>query len=297
MRITLLLVTVMALWGSAFASSKLAVAAAPHEVAGFLRFGIGTLVLLALGPPRLAPADAARAGGLGLLGVFGYNALFFLALSLAPAADGSVIVPMTAPLVVVVVSALLGRERLARKRIAGLIGAAAGGALFFAGIAGSGPHRLLGDAVFVAAAVCWAGYTFFGAPVLARLPAPAVTAYATAVGTVALGLLAAPALETVAWSDLSAEFWWSTVYSGVLPTALAYSLYYRAVRAVGAATAASAMFLVPVFGLACAWALLGETIAPLQAAGAALLVTGAWFATRRRAALPAGQPKSRPSPR
>ncbi|MCM6775793.1 DMT family transporter [Nocardia sp. CDC159] len=298
MRITLSLIVVMVLWGSAFACSKLAVGAVPHEVAGFLRFGIGTLALLVLGIPRLAPADAVRAGGLGLIGVFGYNALFFLGLSLAPAADGSVIVPMTAPLLTVAVTALLGRIRLARTHVLGLITAIVGGVLFFLGIPAAGSSRLLGDLAFVGAAVCWAGYTILGAPMLSRLPAFTVTVCATAAGTVALGILAAPALTTVPWSDLSAGFWLNTLYLGVLPTALAYSLYYRAVHAAGPATASSAMFLVPVFGLACAWLLLGETIGPLQAVGATLLLLGAWFATaatRTRPAMITEQPSAQRS--
>jgi drug/metabolite transporter (DMT)-like permease len=40
------------------------------------------------------------------------------------------------------------------------------------------------------------------------------------------------------------------------------------------------MFLVPAFGLACAWLLLGESIAPVQALGAALMFAGAWLNTR-----------------
>ncbi|WP_330250163.1 DMT family transporter [Nocardia sp. NBC_00565] len=284
MRIRLLLVLVMALWGSAFASSKLAVNEVPHEVAGFLRFLIGTIVLLiVLRAPRLPVADGVRAAGLGLVGVFGYNFLFFLGLSLAPAADGSVIVPMAAPIFTVVVTALRGHTRLSPIRIIGLTTAIAGAGVFFAGIPTTGANRLLGDLVFLAAAACWASYTMLGAPLLARLSAPTVTVYATAAGTLALGLFAAPALPDVPWSDLSLEFWLNQAYLGILPTALAYVLYYRAVGQVGPATASAAMFLVPAFGLTCAWILLGESISPVQALGAALMFVGAWLNTRRAA--------------
>lgn len=281
MRIRLLLVLVMALWGSAFASSKLAVHEVPHAVAGFLRFLIGTIVLLiVLRAPRLPAADAARAAGLGLIGVFGYNFLFFLGLSLAPAADGSVIVPMAAPILTVAVTALFGRTRLPLIRMVGLTTAIAGAGVFFLGIPASGSHRLLGDLVFLAAAACWASYTIFGAPLLSRLSAPTVTVYATAAGTLALGIVAAPDLSDVAWSELDFEFWLNQAYLGMLPTALAYVLYYQAVRQVGAATASAAIFLVPAFGLSCAWILLGESISAVQGLGAALMFIGAWLNTR-----------------
>ncbi|QBS41188.1 EamA family transporter [Nocardia sp. CS682] len=273
---------VMALWGSAFASSKLAVHDVPHEVAGFLRFLLGTVVLvIVLRLPRLPTTEAARVAGLGLIGVFGYNVLFFLGLSLAPAADGSVIVPMTAPVITVVVLAVRSRTRPSGARALGLAAAVIGGVVFFVGIPSSGGQRLLGDLVFLGAAACWACYTMLGAPILARLAAPTVTVYASAAGTAALGVFAAPALPGVAWSELGPEFWLNQAYLGVLPTALAYVLYYRAVGQVGPATAATAMFLVPAFGLAGAWVVLGETIAPVQGVGAALMFVGAWLNTRK----------------
>ncbi|MBF6124268.1 DMT family transporter [Nocardia brasiliensis] len=290
MRIRLMLVLVMALWGSAFASSKLAVHDVPHEVAGFLRFLIGSLVLIVvLRPVRLPAAEFTRIAGLGLIGVFGYNLFFFLGLSLAPAADGSVIVPMTAPVLTFAVLSALGRTRLSRSGALGLTIAVLGGIVFFVGIPSTGGHRLLGDLAFIAAAACWAGYTMLGAPILARHAAPTVTVYATAAGTAVLGLLAAPVLPAVAWSELSLGFWLNQAYLGILPTALAYVLYYRAVGQVGPATASTAMFLVPAFGLACAWVLLGETIAPVQAVGAAAMLVGAWLSTRK-AAPPAATP-------
>ncbi|MCZ9347614.1 DMT family transporter, partial [Streptomyces sp. TRM76130] len=86
----------MVLWGSAFPSSKYAVGHVPHEVAALFRFGGGAIVLLLITffrrpqqtPPLRAVAGACVAG---LVGVFGYNALFFWGVTMAPASDGGVI--------------------------------------------------------------------------------------------------------------------------------------------------------------------------------------------------------------
>jgi len=282
----------MALWGSAFASSKLSVQAVPHEVAAALRFGIGAVILLvahtlARAEP-LRPRAVGLAAGLGMFGIFGYNACFFLALSLAPSADGSVIVPVTAPVITVAVSALLGRRKLTARAAVGLATAVAGAVVFFVGIPAGGSTRLAGDLIFLGAAACWACYTMLGAPVLAKLPAFGVTTWATTAGGAALALLAIPRFGEVTWSALGAGFWVNAGYLAVLPTALAYVLYYRVVREAGPTTAASAMFLVPVFGLACSWLLLGESITAWQGAGAVLMLAGAWLATivRTRRAQP-----------
>ncbi|MEV4128025.1 EamA family transporter [Nocardia sp. NPDC049707] len=56
------------------------------------------------------------------------------------------------------------------------------------------------------------------------------------------------------------------------------------------ATATAAMFLVPAFGLSCAWIVLGESISLTQALGAALMFAGAWLNTRSEARQPTRQP-------
>jgi drug/metabolite transporter (DMT)-like permease len=282
-RTYLMLVLVMAFWGSAFASSKLAVQEVPHEVAALLRFGIGAVVLLVLhsvlARGRIGGRDLGKVAGLGMLGMFGYTTFFFLAISLAPSVDGSVIVPVAAPVITVAVTALLGRRRLTVRSISGLLAAVAGAAVFFVGIPDGGSSRFTGDLLFLGAAACWSAYTICGAPVLSRLPAFTVTTFATTAGALGLGVLALPSVGTVHWSALDTGFWLNQAYLATLPTALAYVLYYSAVRQVGPAAASSAMFLVPVFGLSCSWLLLGESITPVQAIGSAFMLVGAWLAT------------------
>ncbi|WP_168211364.1 DMT family transporter [Actinosynnema sp. ALI-1.44] len=283
MRTYLMLVLVMAFWGSAFALSKVAVHDVPPQVASFFRFGLGAVVLLVLHSvlvrKRTAGKDLGKIAGLGMVGMFAYNSCFFLALSLAPSADGSVIIPVSSPVITVAVTALMGRRRLTVRAVSGLGIAVAGAAVFFAGITGGGSGRILGDLLFLAAACCWATYTICGVPLLGRLPALTVTTFAAAAGALGLGALAVPFFGGIDWSALDAGFWLNQAYLATLPTALAYVMYYQAVGRVGPATASSAMFLVPVFGLLGSWIVLGESITPVQAVGAAGMLAGAWLAT------------------
>ncbi|TCO50665.1 DMT family transporter [Actinocrispum wychmicini] len=292
MRTYLMLVLVMAFWGSAFASSKIAVQAIPHEVAASLRFAIGAVILLVmhtvLSRHRVSRRDLGKVAGLGMLGVFGYNMFFFFALSLAPSSDGSVIVPVLTPVITVAVTAVTGRQRLSTRVMLGLATAVAGAVVFFAGIPAGGSGRLVGDLLFLGAAGCWVAYTICGAPLLKRLPAFTVTTFASTAGAIALALVAIPSFGDVHWAGLTAGFWVNQLYLAALPTALAYVMYYAAIREVGPATAASAMFLVPVFGLACSWLLVDESITPVQAVGSACMLLGAWLATVRRTTVRAG---------
>ncbi|RVX41313.1 drug/metabolite transporter (DMT)-like permease [Nonomuraea polychroma] len=288
----LLLVTTMLLWGSGFSSSKVIVDHLPHSVVAVLRFGGGALTLLVAlrlsrrdgeggGRRRSSPQDWARAAGAGVLGVFVYNLLFFWGLSLAPAIDGSTIVPVMSPVLTTAFLLVTRQDKASAARVAGLACGAAGAAIFFVGsggAAGGGQVRLAGDLLFLLSAGCWAGFTLLGRRVLAGIEPLRATTYATVSGAVLLAIYSAPAAVEVAWHDVPAYVWLNVVFVALGPTAVANLLYYRGVQAVGPASASIMMFLVPVVGTACSALLLDESFGAVQAVGAAVLSVGAVLA-------------------
>jgi drug/metabolite transporter (DMT)-like permease len=282
-----MLTLTVALWGSAFPASKVVVDSVPHQVAALLRFGFGGLVIVAwlLASGRrltVSLADLGRTAVAGMLGVFGYNTLFFWGLSLAPSIDGSIIVPVFAPVITTAISVLLLRERTSGARIAGLALGIGGSVVFLLGVGSlADGRRLLGDLVYLAAAVSWSAYTLVAKRILKGDPLKA-TALATLCGSVALAAFAAPALHSVDWSGLSGDFWLIVAYLAVGPTAIAYVFYYRGVHAVGPTTASVMMFLSPVFGGLGSALFLHEKLTWLQAAGTALMVVGALLAVTGR---------------
>lgn len=285
MRRLLPLVLTMAFWGSSFATSKITVGSVPAPLAAAIRFAGGAVILLAVvlstgQGVRLDRRGWSMVGLLGLLGVFGYNILFFAALTMAPASDGSSIVPVLSPVITTVATAALSREHLPRRRWTGLALAGAGAVVFFVGTSteAATPHRILGDLVFVAAAAVWSAYTICGRPVLRRFPPLPVTAYACVAGALLLACAAIPTLGQVRAADLTGRFWLVEIYLMVFPTAVAFPLFYRGVRGLGPARAATMMFLVPVFGLVLAFVLLGETVSVVQGIGSAAMLAGAWLA-------------------
>jgi len=294
----LLLTTTMVLWGSGFSSSKQVVEHLPHPVAATLRFGGGALVLLAVlrlshrdragdRARRASARDWARVAGVGVLGVFAYNMIFFWGLSLAPAIDGSVIVPVLSPVLTTSFLLVTGKERASAARIAGLGAGAAGAVVFFIGTAGApvtaggGGNRLAGDALFLLSAACWAAFTLTGPRVLAGIEPLTATTYAMLTGAILLGLYAAPSAAGVAWSGVPASAWLNLAFLVIGPTAVANLFYYRGIRAVGPASASIMMFVVPVFGIACSAIFLGESFGAVQAVGAAVLLIGAVLAVSR----------------
>ncbi|MEV0351179.1 DMT family transporter [Nonomuraea sp. NPDC050680] len=286
----LLLSMTMLLWGSGFSSSKVIVDHLPHSVVATLRFGGGALALLIAlrlsrqrggARRRSSPRDWARAAGAGVIGVFVYNLLFFWGLSLAPAIDGSVIVPVMSPVLTTTFLLITRQENASVARVAGLATGAVGALIFFAGsagVAGAGQARLIGDLLFLLSACCWAAFTLSGRRVLAGIEPLKATTYATLSGAVLLAIYSAPAAAEVAWHDVPAYVWLNVVFVALGPTAVANLLYYRGIHAVGPASASIMMFVVPVVGTACSAVFLGESFDTVQATGAAVLLVGAVLA-------------------
>lgn len=280
-----------ALWGSAFALSKLVAQAAPPPVAALVRFGLGAaaasaLVCLLPPPARRLPRGAWPAAVLlGLTGVALYNLFFFWGLALGRASDGSMVIPTLAPIFTALLAALLLGERLPWHRAAGIAVAALGAAVFFAGTLraplGAG-QRLLGNLLFLGSALSWAAATLLGRGPLRQVHPLVSTAYSLWAGAAGLALAALPHLGRVHWRSLGAGFWLTQLYLAVGPTALAQWFYYRGVQHLGAARAAAFMYLVPPTGLVLAAWLLGDTPTGVQVAGGGLMLAGVWLTNRHR---------------
>src|SRR5580658_10750282 len=106
-----------------------------------ITFAIGGLVglLTFIGRPEalLALRQPALVWMVGVGGLFGYHALYFLALRLAPPAEAGLLNYLW-PLLIVLFSSLLPGERLASHHIIGALLGLAGTVLLFAASSGSG---------------------------------------------------------------------------------------------------------------------------------------------------------------
>lgn len=283
----LLLLTTMVLWGGAFSSSKVVVDHVPYTVGALLRFGGGAIALLVavrVFDRRETPVPARKAwlaAAAGMLGVFAYNGFFFWGLSLAPSLDAGILIPVMSPVLTSAFLLFSGKEKTSWARVAGLSVGLAGAAVFFLGAGGGskgGSNRLLGDVLFLLSAVCWAAFTLVGPRVMAGMAPLRATTYATWAGAVMLGVLAAPDMARVHWTELPSAVWLNALYLAVGAAAVANLLYYRGVSAVGPAKASLMMFNVPVVNTLCATLFLGESFGWMQGTGACVLLAGAVLA-------------------
>ena len=275
----LLLATIF--WGTAFPSSEWATEQVPHTVAVFFRFGGGAIVLIVLTlvmqrSKGVSRAQIMRAAIAGLVGVFAYNSVFFLGVTMAPAADGGILFPALTPVIATCVLIFSGRESAPPRRIIGLTLGVLAAVGFFVATSrrtGGDTRRLLGDGpvrrrcrdlVDVHAAQ-QEGTGEYG-PAVVHHPRHD-RRLAAARDRCRSGVRQGP----LGWPVR--RFWLNAVWLAIASTALAYILFARGIRDVGAGPAATMMFAT-----AFSYAFLHQSLSWAQGIAAVVMLAGAFIA-------------------
>lgn len=213
----------------------------------FLTFGIAGLlglVAIARRPGGLAALrQKPHIWALGLFGLFGYHALYFAALKLAPPAEAN-LVNYLWPLLIVLFSGALPGERLRKVQIFGALLGFAGVVVLAGDRLGGGlrAQDLAGYSLAFAAAFVWASYS-----VLSRLVSqvPTETVAGFCLATSALGLLCHLAFETWLWPE-GWMAWAAIALSGLGPVGSAFFLWDRGMKRGDIRLLAIASYAIPV---------------------------------------------------
>ncbi len=285
----------MVLWAANFIVVKDIIGILPPVGFTFVRYVLASVALLAIlrwsegavRPPR-GVTQILLLGGLGF-GV--YQMLWTVGLLTIPAGDSALLIAAT-PVATALIAALIGTDTLDPAKAVGVILSFVGVVLVIAagvGIELSGSP--LGFGLTIAAMLCWATYTSFGALVLRRHTALVLTTWATVGGMIVLApvgiaqLIAPGALgpeQAARWPSIL----FAVVYSGLLAAALANVVVFHGVRLLGPTRITTIQGLVPAMAVVFAFLLLAEPIRPVQVVGGAVIVAGVGltrWASRRHA--------------
>jgi probable blue pigment (indigoidine) exporter len=201
-----------------------------------------------------------------------------LALVLLPASE-AVIVTYTLPIWTAALAWPVLGEKPTLLRITAIVLGIAGVALLV-GVGSSEPSP--GQLPGVLAGVLAAALFGLGAVIAKRAPL-AMPPVAGVGWQVLLGIvpLLVPALwERPDWTLVTPVGWLATGYIAIVPMTVAYLAWFRALRLVSAATAATALLIAPVVGVFSSAVLLGEPLGARQLVALALTVTGVALAAR-----------------
>ncbi|MBW6468555.1 MAG: DMT family transporter, partial [Coriobacteriia bacterium] len=137
-----------------------------------------------------------------------------------------------------------------------------------------------GHAALVAlAAASFAGYVIVSRPLLARYSPLEVTTYAICAGSLPFLIWAPGALSAL--PAVPAAGLLTLLYMAILPAALSYVAWSRAVAVLPPSVAARGLYLVPVIGLAVAWAWLGEVPSVTAVVGGLVVIAGVLVASSK----------------
>jgi drug/metabolite transporter (DMT)-like permease len=206
---------------------------------------------------------------LGIVGLFGYHALYFLALRLAPPAEAQ-LVNYLWPLLIVLFAALLPGERLRLHHVAGVLLGLAGTVLLFIDRGGItfALAYLPGFAAATGAAIAWATYSVLSR-LFAAVPTAAVAGFCLV--TAALSGVCHLIFEDTRWPADVVQ-WLAVIALGIGPVGAAFYAWDIGVkrgdiRVLGAASYAAPLLSTGYLVLA------GYATASLALAGAALLIS------------------------
>jgi drug/metabolite transporter (DMT)-like permease len=231
---------------------------------------------------------------LGLVGIFGFNALLFVGLKSTSPVNASLVMALN-PLVTVLLSTVLVRERLRLPHALGALASLAGVLLVLTGGSlAQLAHVSRGDLLVFGANVCWALYAILGRR-WARESSPLTLSTWTMVVGALCFVPFAPLGHVAASGHQLLLAGVAIAFMAVCGSVLAYLWWVQAVARLGASTTALFFNLVPV------WTLLltlfaGAHVTLVQLGGTVLVLGGVSVATlQRRSALvrrPAAPPQA-----
>lgn len=210
---------------------------------------------------------------LAFAGLFGYHALYFVALKAAPPAEAS-LVNYLWPMLIVLFSALLPGGRLRLRHVAGAALGLAGTALLLSRGGGPGGGSVLGLGAALGAALTWSGYSVLNRR-FASVPSEMIGGVC---GAVALaGLACHLALEATVMPG--AGGWAAVVLLGLGPTGLAFFAWDHATKHGNLPVLGALSYLAPLLSTALLVAAGQAEASAALVAAAALTVAGAVVAT------------------
>jgi len=273
----LALIAAVAIWGSSFVVTKVALEEAGPFTILFLRFLVAICVI---GPFawrrgfRPSMVFERRFLGLGFIGIllpFGFHNVGLVYTS---AANAALIFATMPGLMAVLSFIVLGERMTVRKVVAVALSIA--GVVVIAGTTAAhfGLGTLVGDLLIFGSSFTWSLYTVYSRRTVVGIDPLVATMAAMTAGLIYLVPLTVGEVALLGLPSLTAAGAGAIFFLGACCTGLAIALWNIGLRRIEASVAAPLTSLESVVGVALA-ALVGETITGGQLAGGAVVIAGA----------------------
>jgi drug/metabolite transporter (DMT)-like permease len=274
-----LFLTVGTIWGSSFLFQAIGLEAFRPGLVTSLRILFGVAVLWALPGVRvqIEREDRARVSLLSLTWV----AIPFTLFPIAQGSVNSAIAGMlngAAPIFTAAIATILLRQPPGPRQLVGIPLGFLGVTAIAWSTANEGSSQLLGVVLILIATICYGIAFNVATPLQQRYGSVPVMARILALGavlTAPFGLISLPG-SFFSWSSLLA-----VAAVGVLGTGVAFVLMGRLVGRVGPTRGSIVGYLIPIVALGLGVVFRDDDVAPIAVLGVALVVAGAYLASRR----------------
>jgi drug/metabolite transporter (DMT)-like permease len=279
--IYLKLVLVAIMWGGTFIATKMA----SHVFGSFTGASFRYLVALLFMVPMMLFKDSKgfkvtrkqfiQLALLGFTGIFAYSFFFFTGLRHVKASHGALIVALN-PVLVMLISALIGKERISGVKILGLLVSLTGTAIVIArgDIMDLFTMFTWGDALMLGCPISWAFYTYFAKDALKFASPLQASTWAIITGMMFIVFFVPfePFPVEIDWT-----VWLAIVYLGICGSVLGFVWYYEGIKAIGPVKTSAFNNLIPIFAMLLSVVLLGETIHGYMIYGSAMVISGVYL--------------------
>lgn len=281
-RLDAALLLMVLIWGSNFSVVKVALRDFPEIPFNAMRLLIGSAVFLAVlwwqrdSERQQAPltrTDWLQLLFLGAIGTFLYQLCFVGGVRRTSVANGSLIVGIS-PIVIALLSALAGHERIKPLRWLGVFTALAGLYLIVGRGVAVSSQSLSGDLLMMAAVLCWAVYSVASQPILKRHSALTVIGLTFSIGGALYIVAMLPILIAVEWAAISLQSWALMLGSALLALNLSYFIWYTGLKRLGGSRTSIYSYLTPVVAMVVAAVWLNEPVTGNQLVGAGAVFAG-----------------------
>ena len=210
---------------------------------------------------------------LGSIGTFLYQFCFVASVKRTSVANGSLIIGVS-PIVIAVLSAIAGHERIRPVRWLGIAVAMLGLYLVVGHGVDMSAQTFRGDLLMMGGVLCWSIYSVASQSILKRHSPLVVIALTFSFGAALYVLTLSPVLIATDWSAVSGFSWLMMLTSALLALNLSYWIWYTGLKRLGGSRTSVYSYLTPVVAMVVAAIWLSEPIAANQLAGAGAIFAG-----------------------
>ena len=276
-----LLLLMILIWGSNFSIVKVALRDFPEGPFNAMRLVTAMTVYLAVifGTSArqrlhaLTRRDWIELFFLGSVGTFLYQFCFVASVKRTSVANGSLIIGVS-PIVIAVMSALAGHERIRPVRWLGIGVAMLGLYLVVGHGVDMSAETFRGDLLMMGGVLCWSVYSVASQPILKRHSPLVVIALTFSFGATLYVLTMTPTLIATDWSAVSRFSWMMMLTSALLALNLSYWIWYTGLQRLGGSRTSVYSYLTPVVAMIVAALWLSEPISSNQITGAGAIFAG-----------------------